>query len=159
MKKLIACIVCVCMVFTLAACGNGGEATPTKDTPVQTTPNAEAETTAPAVQGDEQEEGFCFVYNGAEITLHAPAEPIVEALGEPKKYTESPSCAFDGLDKTYFYGSFYMDTYPVDGNDFVYGWWFADDSVATQEGIYIGASRVPDQPFELAGQSAFSAGN
>jgi hypothetical protein len=142
MKKFIAFIMCLCMVFTLAACGGSGEAPANNDVPVQTTPKADAETTAPAAQESEQEEGFCFLYNCTEIKLYAPAEPIVEALGEPRKYTESPSCAFDGLDKTYFYGSFYMDTYPDDGHDFVYGWWFADDSISTQEGIYIGATQA-----------------
>ena len=142
MKKYIAFILCLCMVMTLAACGNGSETKPTDAAPVETTPNNAEVPTDPAGQEDQQEEDFVFVYNGVEIKLYAPAEPIVEALGEPKKYTESPSCAFNGLDKTYFYGSFYMDTYPEDGKDFVYGWWFADDSVTTQEGLYIGASQA-----------------
>ena len=137
MKKYIACILFVAIVFTLAACSNVGVEDPNNDPPTQTTSNDAADTTTSALQ----EDGFSFVYNGTEIKLHASAEPIVKALGEPNKYTESPSCAFNGLDKTYFYGSFYMDTYPVDGHDYVYGWWFADDSVATQEGIYIGAAQ------------------
>lgn len=141
MKKLIMMILCVCMVLTLAACGSGDVTETNAPSPAQTAPKTDATPTETGAQEEKQDDGFCFVYNGTEITLHAPAEPIVEALGEPKKYTESPSCAFKGLDKTYFYGSFYMDTYPVDGKDFVYGWWFADDSVATQEGIYIGASQ------------------
>ena len=64
------------------------------------------------------------------------------ALGEPVKYTESTSCAFEGLDKSYYYGSFYLETYPKGDEDFVYGWWFADDSVTTEEGIYIGATQA-----------------
>ena len=50
--------------------------------------------------------------------------------------------AFDGLDKSYYYGSFYLETYPQGDKDFVYGWWFADDSVATPEGIYIGSTQA-----------------
>ena len=142
MKKYIAFILCLCMVLTLAACGNGSETKPTDAAPVETTPNNAEVPTDPAGQEDQQEEDFVFVYNGVEIKLYAPAEPIVEALGEPKKYTESPSCAFNGLDKTYFYGSFYMDTYPVGDQDYVYGWWFVDDSVATEEGIYIGSTQA-----------------
>lgn len=137
MKKFILFALMACMLLTLAACGDGGEKETTA-APVQE--NLPGETQAPT-QPQEAEEGFVFDYNGTIITMHAPAEPIVAALGEPKNYSESASCAFTGLDKTYFYGSFYMDTYPVEGKDFVYGWWFVDDSVATQEGIYIGCTR------------------
>ena len=57
---------------------------------------------------DPQEENFSFTYNGIKITLGAEAAPIIDALGEPRSYTEEPSCAFEGMDKTYYYGSFYL---------------------------------------------------
>lgn len=132
MKKVILFLLCLCMALALIACGN--------DPQDGTTPS---DTTATKPTGSVQEkESLYFVYQGTKIALYAPAEPIITALGEPKNYTESPSCAFQGMDKTYFYGSFYMDTYPMDGKDYVYGWWFADDSVTTQEGIYIGAAQA-----------------
>ena len=90
---------------------------------------------------DPQEENFSFTYNGTKITLGAEAAPIIDALGEPRSYTEEPSCAFDGMDKTYYYGSFYISTYPLDGKDYIYNLWFADDGVATDEGIRIGSSQ------------------
>lgn len=142
MKKFIAMILCLSMALVLAACGGTSEAKPADDVQTPNASNNEPAATEAPVQEPQQEEGFEFVYNGAKIQLYAPAKPIIETLGEPKKYTESPSCAFNGLDKTYFYGSFYMDTYPEDGEDFVYGWWFADDSVTTQEGIYIGSAQA-----------------
>lgn len=94
--------------------------------------------------GSEEPEAkaFCFSYQDTEIAMKAPAEPVTAALGEPRSYTETASCAFEGLDKTYFYGSFYMTTYPENGNDFVYRVWFADDSAATDEGIHIGSTRA-----------------
>ena len=88
----------------------------------------------------------CQSGNGGETqpANNQTAEQIFsfKALGEPMKYTESASCAFDGLDKSYYYGSFYLETYPQGDKDFVYGWWFADDSVSTPEGIYIGAAQA-----------------
>ena len=69
---------------------------------------------------DPQEENFSFTYNGTKITLGAEAAPIIDALGEPRSYTEEPSCAFEGMDKTYYYGSFYLSTSPLNGKDFVY---------------------------------------
>lgn len=129
MKKFLIMMTFACMLLTLAACGAGGG-------DVQ---NGENNTNAPTISA---QDNFRFVYNGTEITLHAPAEPVVAALGEPVKYSESTSCAFEGLDKSYYYGSFYLETYPVNDKDFIYGWWFADDSVTTEEGIYIGSSQA-----------------
>lgn len=85
-----------------------------------------------------QQGNFTFTYNGTQIMLNSDAAPVIDALGEPKSYTEEPSCAFDGLDKTYYYGSFYLSTYPLDGKDYVYSIWFVDDSVSTEGGIRIG---------------------
>lgn len=124
MKKLLIFAMIACMLLSFAAC------TPASDS---------NDTTGVAYSA---EENFSFAHKGTEITLHAPAAAIVAALGEPVKYTESTSCAFEGLDKSYYYGSFYLETYPKGEEDFVYGWWFADDSVTTPEGIYIGAAQA-----------------
>lgn len=132
MKKLLLVTLVLGLLLALAACGTS---TAPQDTVGSNTPSA----TTPSAP---TEDGFAFDYKGTNITLHAPAAAIVSALGEPVKYTESTSCAFEGLDKSYYYGSFYLETYPKNGEDFVYGWWFADDSVTTQEGIYIGATQA-----------------
>ena len=124
MKKLIALLLSAAMVLCFAACGNPTEPTGTE---------------AP---GNNTEPEFSFTYKGTEITLHAAAEPIIAALGEPVSYSESTSCAFEGLDKSYGYGSFYLETYPQGDKDFVYGWWFVDDMVETAEGICIGSSQA-----------------
>lgn len=136
MKKLFAILLSVCLLLSLAACG--GETAPADNSNAGNAGNA-AQSAAPSYTKDQN---FSFTYKGTEITLHAAAEPIVAALGEPVKYTESTSCAFDGLDKSYYYGSFYLETYPTDGKDFVSGWWFADDSITTAEGVYIGATQA-----------------
>ncbi len=133
MKKLMIFALIGCMLLSFAACG----ASTGSDGTVGS--NNAAGNTTPSVPA---EDGFTFEYKGTKITFHAPAAPIVAALGEPVKYTESTSCAFEGLDKSYYYGSFYLETYPQGDEDFVYGWWFADDSVTTEEGTYIGATQA-----------------
>lgn len=147
MKKMIAMFLAICMLLCLTACqsgsadneeSTGGTAESTGS--VQT--GGEGSDQTPPPDEDPVTGGFVFTYNGTEISLHANAAPILDALGEPKSYTEQASCAFEGLDKTYYFGSFYMDTYPVGDADFVYSIWFADDSVTTAEGIYIGASQA-----------------
>ena len=116
MKRISVFLLAAIMLFSLAGCGT-------------TEPN-------------QQEENFSFTYNGTKIMLDAEAAPIIDALGEPRSYTEEPSCAFDGMDKTYYYGSFYLSTYPLDGKDYVYSIRFADDSVATNDSIRIGTAKA-----------------
>lgn len=131
MKKISIFLVAAVMLFSFVGCG--------ADSP------------------DSQEENFPFTYNGTIITLGAEAAPSIDALGEPKSYTEEPSCAFDGLDKTYYYGSFYLSTYPLDGTDYVYSIWFVDDSVATEDGIRIGNTQSEAEA--VYGVDCFNGGN
>lgn len=131
MKKLLTVALILSLVFCGAGCGA-----------------AEAKT---------DESGWSFSYNGTRIEMKADAAPILSALGEPKSYTEETSCAFEGLDKTYYYGSFYMTTYPMDGKDYVYSLWFADDSVATEEGIRIGSTRAEVET--VCGAESFDGSN
>ena len=49
---------------------------------------------------------------------------------------------FQGLDKTYYYGSLYIQTNPAPEGDRISAVWFADDSITTAEGVYIGADRA-----------------
>ena len=126
MKKILTILLAFCLLLSLAACGGAPVENPTPSQEVTYTP----------------EQNSSFQYKGATISLHDAAEPIIAKLGEPVKYTESASCAFEGLDKSYYYGSFYLETYPQGDKDFVSGWWFADDSVTTPEGIYIGSSKA-----------------
>ena len=128
MKKIFALILALTMVLTLAACG--GETAP--------------ETTAPAAKAPMAPDASSWKYTvrGVDILMHAEAGPILEALGEPVSYTEEASCAFTGLDKTYYFGGFYLQTYPLNDVDYVYSVWLVDDSSTTPEGVYIGASQA-----------------
>lgn len=150
MKKLICILLSLCLLLAMTACG--GNETPADDQSVQTGNNNDAPVADntqddPAAQDSPAEAGFVFNYNGTDIIMNAPAADIVAALGEPKSYTEEASCAFEGLDKTYYYGSFYLQTYPMEDADYVYCMWLVDDSVSTPEGIYIGA---PEAQVEAA---------
>ena len=121
MRKVCAILLVLALVLSLGACAAPPE--PTKPTePVK--------------------DNYVFTYNGIAIMMDAEATDIVAALGEPKSYTEETSCAFDGLDKTYYYGSFYLSTYPMGDKDFVHSVWFSDDTLTTAEGIRIGATQA-----------------
>lgn len=131
MKRIYMILLMIAMLLSFAGCADGN---------------------AP-----EQEENFSFTYQNISITLGAEATSILEALGEPRSYTEEASCAFDGVDKTFYYGSFYLSTCPIDGKDCINTIWFADDTVATEDGIRIGASRT--QVETICGKEAFDGKN
>ena len=130
MKKIFALILALTMVFALAACG--GETAPETNAPAA----GEATPVTPDASS------WKYTVQGVDIMMHANAAPILKALGDPVNFTEEASCAFTGLDKTYYYGGFYLQTYPMGEEDFVYSLWLVDDSSTTPEGIYIGASQA-----------------
>ena len=129
MKKIFALILALTMVLTLAACGG-------QTAPETTAPVAGTTTTQPDASS------WKYTVQGVDILMHAEAAPILEALGEPVSYTEEASCAFTGLDKTYYYGGFYLQTYPIGEKDYIFSAWLVDDSSTTPEGIYIGATQA-----------------
>lgn len=128
MKRSMALLLVLCMVVGFAACS-----TPQTPSPQGTTPN---------VGNPGDPEAYYFTYNGTDIRLNGDMQVILNALGEPKKYTEETSCAFTGLDKTYTYDSFVIQTYPKGDKDYVYMFWFLDDMVKTPEGVKIGDTQA-----------------
>lgn len=85
--------------------------------------------------------GYVFRYNGVTVSVDEDMAAVLEGLGEPATPPfEAPSCAFEGLDKTYTYGSFVIETYPQGEKDYVSTITLKDDAVSTAENIYIGSS-------------------
>ena len=126
------------LVTTLAlalavGCG-GSEEGETKDNQTTTQTNQNQNNEAQTVVNHGQK-GYVFEYNGVTVGIDMEAAPIIEALGEAESYFEAASCAFDGLDKTYTYSSFEIDTYEMEGKDYISCIYFRDDMVETKEGI------------------------
>lgn len=137
MKKLI-----LVLMFALAVtgCGKEKDENNTQPTPVEQQGNHNADandgTTGETANNKGSElKGYVFEYNGVKIGMDMEAAPIIAALGEPASYFEAPSCAFEGLDKTYSYGSFELDTYEQNGKDYISGIFFCDDLIETPEGV------------------------
>lgn len=139
MKKIAVLLLAVLL---LAGCAPGKEENPTTSAPVQANSTQSVQTEPSQMPAPEEKKGFSVTFRGTDITLGTPMEPVLTALGEPTGYTEQTSCAFEGLDKTYYYGSLYVQTNPAPEGDRIGAVWFADDSVSTDEGIYIGADRA-----------------
>lgn len=134
MKKLL-----ITLVLSMAVAGCGKEKADNTENDMQPTPveqqdNQKTEANDNKNNGSELK-GYVFEYNGVKIGMDMEAAPILAALGEPASYFEAPSCAFEGLDKTYSYGSFELDTYEQNGKDFISGIFFCDDLIETPEGV------------------------
>lgn len=122
MKKLIAIILSLVFALSFTACGE--------------TPADNGDSSAP------KEAGYFFTVNGVKVEMNVDAADVISALGDSKSYTEEASCAFEGLDKTYGYGGYFVSTYPDGDKDYIYSAWFVDDSITTEEGVYIGSTKA-----------------
>lgn len=139
MKKLVVVLM---FALVLTGCGkektndnaNINEPTPVESQNNQANQGAENNDKAETNKVTEPK-GYVFEYNGVKIGMDMEAAPIIAALGEADSYFEAPSCAFEGLDKTYSYGSFEIDTYEQDGKDYISTIFFCDDLIETPEGV------------------------
>ena len=84
---------------------------------------------------------YAFTAGAVSIAIDAEASPILASLGEYKAYDESPSCAFEGMDKTYTYAGFEIETYCLSNVDYIASIRLLDDSYQTQKGITIGSAK------------------
>lgn len=130
MKKTIRILSVIClaaMMFMLVACG--GDEKPA-DAGTQTNPG-----TSVSASGK-----YVFNYYGTKIAISDEAAPIISAIGEPLNYFEAPSCAFEGIDKTYTYVDVVIITYPDGSTDRISTIRLTADTVSTAEGIAIGST-------------------
>jgi hypothetical protein len=88
-------------------------------------------------QADDNDE-FFFIFNGVEIRMGQPALPIIDKLGPPHEYFEAPSCAFDGVDKSWYYSGFVIHAFPLNDEDFILSVILNDDSNRTEKRVFIG---------------------
>ncbi len=85
-----------------------------------------------------KEDAFTFQYK--DLTINLGDELDKDKLGEELNYSETQSCAFEGLDKTYTYEHFEITTNPYKDGDKIGSIYFLDDEVTTIEGLKKGDS-------------------
>lgn len=139
-------MILILFILLLAGCAENPEAQSAESAlaesqtkPVSTSTSQPEADESPVIAAGNAE-GFPFEYKGQIIYVGVSAEPIVRQLGEPQNYFEAPSCAFNGIDKTYFYSGIELHTFPLDDKDYVLAVVFTDDSVETPDGVYLGIS-------------------
>ncbi len=142
MKKYIAILLCLVWLLTLAGCssstGSEDEILLTKSTE-STEENPEGSTASQA-ETQQTEAGdtapFTFVTDGVALT---PGEPFdASALPEPESTFQVPSCAIDGSDNVYNYGTFELTAYDDGSGETIYSILFIDPNLTTPEGLALG---------------------
>ena len=134
MKKIaVAALLLAAVALLLSACSGGGSENGGN------APGGDPVSTGEVTDGKEP---YRFKAASANLTISVDDDiaAVLEALGEPKSYFEAPSCAFNGLDKTYTWSGFTVTTRPETAGDLISSILLTDDSVTTAEGAYIGMS-------------------
>ena len=116
-QKILSAILAVLMLCALTACG-GGEVEQTQETQRVTE--------------------WSLNVNGSELFV---GMDMPKDLGEPTAYFEAASCAIQGLDKDYTYGSILVKTEDDGKTERIVGLTILDDGAATTMGATIGDSR------------------
>ena len=146
-RKCLAIIIGCLLLAGLTACGEE-EVKVVNKLPGESNTEAEEETKQKDMSKKDEEDaltGYIFEVdvNGTtvSVTTDLKMDGILEQLGEPVSYFEAESCAFQGLDKTYTYEHFRIETYPKGETDRISAIIFLDDIEETQEGISIGMTK------------------
>ena len=146
MKRMIAVLLSLLMLFALTACGEPVDKTETptgtvadNTTAVEDTTTAE-DTTAAAEDttagSDKQEPGFVFTFEGVELT---PGQAFdAAALPEANSVYQVPSCAIEGTDNVYNYGTIEVTAFDDGNGEVIYSVYIMDANTPTNEGLYIG---------------------
>ena len=113
--SVTAAALAVTSVLAFAGCGKNEQ--PSADTAATTA--AAQETTAAQAQGAIPESDTVFTYNGAKVELNTPIDDMLATLGQANEVSSQLSCHGEGEDKTYSYNGFTVNSYPLNGKDYV----------------------------------------
>ena len=85
-------------------------------------------------------DNYYFKLANHEITMGQDAKASIASLGTPKDHYSSPSCAFEGDDTVYDYGSYQITTFVSNGVELFTGIYLIDKTVSTTEGVRVGSN-------------------
>ena len=104
---------------------------------------------------DSSESAIKLEFEGKDMTPGAVFSRDI--FGEETSYSEVPSCAGQGTDKVYNYGSYEITAYQEGDQEIIYSVYFIDDQITTTEGVKI--SDDSSVMFEKYGDNYEQTGN
>ena len=127
MKKLIAILLSLALIFALAACGETPSATDSTPAPSDSTPVEEQK---------KPEEAFFFLMDGVKLI---PGNAFdADARPEANDVFQVPSCAIEGTDDVFGYDAVEITAYNDGTGPVIYSIYMLDPNVSTAEGLYLG---------------------
>ncbi len=152
MKRiLLLCLSAALLSTLLVGCGSGSTTTTTTTTGSTTSTTSSSETASDSattatessaeaadVADSQAEAGYSYTYQGVVLEVGQSFQEAYASLGEPNQYFEAASCAFDGLDKIFYYAGLEIKTCPEGDEDYILNILLKDDSITTDNGTYIG---------------------
>jgi len=147
MKKILILMTVFAMLLCFSGCGDDAPTGENLEITRGTTPAKDTE--APA-DGAIQDTAFqAFQVDGVKLV---PGEPFqADALGEPESVYQAPSCAIEGSDNVYNYGTFELTAFDDGTGETIYSIYFVDPSLATPEGLCLGDDAA--KALELYGEN------
>lgn len=141
MKKVVSIfIVLLCMVIA-AGCGSGGVVVDPNSQPTNTA-NAGNTSGQPADASPSAQSGsLYFESNGVKVYPYDLADGVLNSLGKPSGTFEAPSCAYQGVDKFYYYSGFELTVNDIDGAPHISIITIKDDTVSIPQGVKIGEAK------------------
>ena len=134
MRKLIAMLALLMLVFALAACGSDAE----MDADLVITRATEATEIVEEenIQVEAVKTEYCFVAEGVELIPSADFDPTV--LPDAASVYTVPSCAIEGTDNVYNYENFEVTAFDYGAGELIYSIYIIDPNVTTPEGLSLG---------------------
>jgi len=150
MKRIFALTFALVMTLCLCACGGSGNAD------VEITGGAQGgsvdmgskeENTQDETTADEGY--FSFTFDGTELI---PGESFdASKLPEAQSVFTVPSCALEGTDNVYSYGTFEVTAYNEGSGEHIYSVYLLDANITTNEGLAVGDTK--DKVVEIYGDN------
>ena len=95
------------------------------------------------VASQQTESKYSFELKGIELKTDGDLTEYTSKLGEPSGgYYEAKSCAFEGMDKFYYYDSVTLQGYQKDGNDKLYSITLMDDLLRLKKVSVLAIRRI-----------------
>jgi hypothetical protein len=142
MKNFVVFALLAALCLTLIACGGTTTEKPLGSPAAGESSSSSVEPSKESQGGGENTDtpkGYLLKMGETTVSIGCDMAPVASALGAPTKYFEAPSCAFQGMDKTYTYGGVVIRTTPDEkGRDVVQSMELKDDMTSTPEGACIG---------------------
>lgn len=139
MKKTIVWAIALALLMTLAGCDPKDESQIPPDVTSTTSPQGsqpQQTTTGDPAPTDPEPEGFSFLAGSVSLEPGAVYDPSV--LPEPDSVYSVPSCAFEGEDTVYSFGTYEVTTYGGTGTEVIYSIYLLDPNITTPEGLALG---------------------